>query len=270
MLLALLALTAPAEASGPEVWGALYDARLASSADRDPAAAVAIYETVLEFLAADDPIRGEMSYWLARELVLEGKTEAALELLIEAARFPEVHDRARTLRGELLAQRNRVSSLPFSATFEEGRGPLLRGWPGGDESDLQLVEEPDPGDSALAWSVLVSPGRDDFLAVALEPGEAVPEALSFALYSETQSTFLRVVFLDEEGARWTSRVLPVPADEWVGVQLVVSELIRADAPFSEETVDPTALMRLEIRDVTAFHSDVRGAHRIILDDIELR
>ena len=268
MLVALLGLGA-ALASGPEVWAALHDARLASAADRDSAAAIAIYETVLEFLADDDPIRGQMTYWLARERALEGEQEAAIDLLAQAALFADAHDAARSLRAMLLAQRNPLRALPYRTSFDEGTGVWLRGWPDGDETDLSVGLETDPADPVLSWSVSVNPGRDDFIALPLAMGQVVPSSLRLSIMSLDQPSWLRVVFRDDQDRRWTSRVLSLPSDEWTSVALKVSELIRADAPFSEEKVDPTRLRRMEVRDVTAFHSDVRGAHRILLDDVVL-
>lgn len=263
-------LSGVAEASGPEVWAALHDARLAASADRDPSAATAIYETVLEFLAEDDPIRGEMLYWLAREKALEGQENLALELLAEASDHPGSHDAARSLRAQLLAARHQVTELPYVATFDDGdKGPWLRGWPRGVEADLSVVEDLDPGDPVLRWSVTVSAGLDDFLALPLARGQVGPQRVRMGVYSASQDSWLRVVFLDLSGTRWTSRVIAVPADEWAIVDLDLADFIRADAPFSEERPVPTALTRLEVRDVTAFHSDVRGAHPIYFDDVTL-
>lgn len=274
MLAGLAALAAllpgAAEASGPEVWAALHDARLAASADRDPSAATAIYETVLEFLAEDDPIRGEMLYWLAREKALEGQENLALELLAESAGHASTHDQARSLRAQLLAVRHQVTELPFVATFDDGdQGPWLRGWPRGSEEDLVVTEDLSPGDPALRWSVTVAAGLDDFIALPLATGQVGPRRVRMAVNSARQDSWLRVVFLDEAGTRWTSRVIAVPADEWAIVDLPLADFIRADAPFAEERPVPTALTRLEVRDVTAFHSDVRGAHSIYFDDITL-
>jgi len=270
VLVGLLLTGAGALASGPEMWASLYDARLAASMDRDPSAAIDIYETGLAFLPDDDPIRGEVSYWLARERVMQGQPERARAALLEATNHPGSHDHARSFIAELDRTTLEVTELPLALDFSEGTGPWIRGWPQGSLDDLRTVEADAPGGMALAWQVEVTPGRDDFIAMPLSPDAIVPTRLQLFVWSAEQPTWLRILFHDTEGRRWTSPVIEVPALAWTAVDLIVADLIRADAPFARESPPEGDLVMLELRDVTAFHSEVRGPNELLFDDLLLR
>ena len=270
MLAGLVLATAGALASGPEMWASLYDARLAAAMDRDPSAAIDIYETGLAFLPDDDPIRGELSYWLARERFMQGQPELAREALLDATNHTDSHDHARSFIAELDRTALEVTSLPLELDFSDGTGPWMRGWPQGDLDDLRTQEADAPGGMALAWRVVVTPGRDDFIAMPLNPDAIVPTRLQLFVWSSEQPTWLRILFHDTDGRRWTSPVIEVPALDWTAVDLTVADLIRADAPFAREAPPEGGLVMLEIRDVTAFHSEVRGPNELLFDDMLLR
>ena len=85
MLAALLALSGPALASGPAVWAALYNGRLIDAADRDHGAAIAVYETLLEDLGPEDPLRGQLLLSLGRAQRDAGRHEEAWWSLLAAA-----------------------------------------------------------------------------------------------------------------------------------------------------------------------------------------
>ena len=106
MMLAALAWlvgSGPALASGPEIWSALYNARLIESADRDQRAASDVYEAVLEHLEAEDPLRGELLYALGRARLDAGDRAGARAALVQAA-SPNNPPQAREPAEALLAR----------------------------------------------------------------------------------------------------------------------------------------------------------------------
>ena len=271
-LLLALALLGQSEADEPEVWSALYAGRLLASADADHGAAVAAYEAVLEHLPADDPQRGALSYWLGRALLDSGEPQRAWKMLVEAAQSddPQLREGARKLLAGLQLAEVRVQSLPLSARFAEGRSPLVRGWTRGALEDLKVVREVRGAAAALAWSVDVVAGQDDFLRAALGPGAQELSRVRLQLGSTRFPSQVRVVLEDDEGVRWTAPILAVPEEGWLPVALGLSAFAPADAPAAERRPRPGSIRALELRDVTAFLSEERGENVLLVSELELR
>ena len=269
-MLGLLLAVGPAFAGGPEVWAALYDARLAASVDRDPAAAVAVYETVIEHLPEEDPIGGEMAYWLGRARHSEGRIAEASEALRQASLDPATHDRARKYLGLLALETRQVRALPYVDTFDHGTGAWIRGWPRGQEADLGISQTDGPADAALTWDVDIVPQTDDFLVIALAPEAGAPQRVRMFVRTALAPAWLRLVWVDVDGRRWSSSVIEANTAAWTPVDLPVSAFMPADAPGMSERPDPGGLVRLELRDVTGFHGDPHGSNRVIIDDFEIR
>jgi tetratricopeptide (TPR) repeat protein len=268
-LLLIAALTSPAQADSPEEWAALYNARLMASADRDPAAAIAVYDAVLQHLADDDPLRGELLYWRGRARLEEGDRDVAIADLRQAADEPRSGPQARAYLGRILLAENTVHKLPHNETFDDDGGAWVRGWPQGRLDDLAVVSLADQQGRVLAWRRVVREAEPDSIHLALSPG-AAPERLSMAIRSDRFDAWLRILAEDADGGRWTASVLQISSDGWLNLDLAIDTFVPADAPASRQRPDGTPIVRLEIRDVTAFHAQDRGENRIFIDDISIR
>lgn len=273
MILGLLAaLAAPALASGPEVWAALYNGRLMASADRDQAAAIAVYETLLADLPDGDPLRAELSYWLGMAQLDAGRVDSAVQSLRDAARAGgvDVRVQARRTLADLQLRQQAIASLPFSTTFSAGVGPVVRGWNRG-LPDALTVEPGDPADGkVLAWAVEVQAGDDDFVRVELQPETGPVARVRLRLRSTAFEAQVRVMVEDAQGERWTAPVQAVPAGTWVGIDRSLMDFAPADAPAALRRPEPAQVRAIEIRDVTGFHSTDRGENVLWVDDLDIR
>ncbi len=258
-----LLLPAAATAAGPEVWGAMHDARLSESADRDAAAALAIFETLIDHLSEDDPLRGEMLVDLARARFDEGDLEGARRALVLATGDPRVSLRARSWRVQLEAWDRRVRSLPTNPDFSTTTGPWVLGWSAAAEAGLS----PSPG--GLAWRTFVRDGRDDYLLAAIDVDKPLTEVV-MDVRADAFPAHLRLIVEDRSGQRWTAPVATVPPGTSLGLAFAVRDLLPAGLTASDRRIDPNSVAVVMLQDVTAFHSGDRGANVVTLETLQLR
>lgn len=263
LLAALLLAVLPARAGGPEVWNAMYDARLLESVDRDPGAAQDSYETLLQHLAVDDELRGQLLVDLARARFDLGEVEGARAALVEAAADPRVGARARAWLVQLAAWEQRVQDVPVVLGFEDGAAPFVLGWSAAAEASLV------GGPEGLAWTTIVRDGRDDYVLAAIEPPGPLVE-VRLRLRADTFPMHLRVLLEDASGARWTAPVAELPVDVPQELALVVADLLPAGMLTGTDRPDPERIRVIMLQDVTAFHSGDRGAARVVVEELSIR
>lgn len=254
---------APGLAAGPEVWAALQDARLAEAADRDPGAAIAIYETVLNHLPAEDPLRGELLLQLARARFDEGDIPGARAALVEISGDPQVGARARAWRVQVDAWERRALRLPLQVSLTTGAGPLVLGWSASADASLQA------GPDGLTWTTVVRDGRDDYVLAVLDEGAGPLRSLSLRLRALDLPAHLRVIVEDDAGRRYTAPILALGPGQAADLDLAVADLlpVQSNGP---QVLDPGRVRVVMLQDVTAFHAPERGSSRILLESLELR
>ncbi len=258
----VLSLARPAIA-GPEVWAAMYDARLSESADRDAAAALAIDETLLDHLVDGDPTEGELQVDLARVRFDEGDLDGARVVLMQAASDPRVSVRARSWLVQLDAWSRRVRELPLRSRFSSGAGPWVLGWSADRAATL------DGGEDGLIWHTRVRDGRDDYLLASVDAEQALARIRLSAHASEFPA-HLRLIVEDRQGRRWISPVTAVYPGPDTAVDVRVVDLLPAGSTPVDARPDPASVTVLMIQDVTAFHAGDRGFNDIVLRELELR
>ena len=266
-LAAAAVLCGAAWADGPEEWAALYNGRLAGAVDRDPAQAISVYDAVLAYLDEDDPLRGELRYWRGRARLDLGQRDGAIEDLQAAAEDARLGPEARTFLGRLELTESTVKSLPFTQDFDDGERSFVRGWPNGRRDDLSVVRLSDRPGQVLAWRRNVREAESDSILLAFAVDSA-PEQLRITARADAFDARLRILLEDVEGRRWTAPVLVIPSDDWLSVELGVASFVPAEAPASRARPSGAAIRRIEIRDVTAFHTADRGENRLFFDDAE--
>ncbi|RME24617.1 MAG: tetratricopeptide repeat protein [Deltaproteobacteria bacterium] len=254
---------AGAAQAGPEVWSAMYDARLAESVDRDAAAAQVIYETLLDHLAADDPAEGALQLDLARVRFDEGDVDGARVVLMQAANDPRVSVSARSWLVQLDAWERRVREIPLRSNFSSGAGPWVLGWSADRAATL------DGGESGLVWHTRVRDGRDDYLLASIDADRPL-NRIRLTARASSFPAHLRIIVEDRQGRRWISPVTKVPPDPPTVIDVRVQDLLPASGEPSAGRPDPAAVSVMMIQDVTAFHAGDRGFNDIIVRELELR
>ena len=249
-----------------EQWAAIYDGRLTEALDHDGVSSIAIYEAVAAQLPTDDPLYGELMFWLGRARMLGGDSEGARDALGKSADDPNFHDAARSFLGQVLRSEAKGAEFPLRQGFDDGLGGWLRGWPRGDDADLTVLQTDGPPGSVLAWSLVVEEGQTDFvlLPVARQPFQKV----RVFLRAEGFSAHVRLTVEDEAGIRWSTDDIRVPADSWEAVEVTRSSF-RLENPKDELADSPNRIVALLVEDVTSQYSDLRGNNQIWMDEVEV-
>ena len=258
----------PAAALTPEAWASLQTARLSSSLDGDPAAAVVVYEALLEHQQADEPGRGQILYWLARALAEAGRDAEAVRIMEQAARLPESREAARTWQGLFAVSRRPVEALPYIEGFEKSPGHVIRGWPRGRMSDLG-IERSDASKPHLRWATTVQDGEEDGLVIGLGPGADRLGRMRLRARSSAFEAWLQVSLVGVDGRMWSTPAIQVPTEHWRSVALDLDDFYPADPAAAVTTGRPDRVQQVQVRDVTAFYARSRGPHLLHLDDLEL-
>ncbi len=258
----MLAVIAASWAADPATdWGTLYDARFVEIAYGSPENAVKLYEALREDRTAADPLFATTSYWLGRAELETGDIDHALRDLEAAAADPTYRDASLALEEEAQLRLSPVGGLPAQWTFDTSEFPAVRGWSGTGRGDATITEV--EGRSVFAWSTTVRPGEPD--RITLRFGEALhPRELSFSARASTDDAVLRLVVLDQWGARWVSDGVAL-GRTWTELHFRMAELVPATL-----TPGPTELGRVVdviLEDITGERSDVRGVNTLLLDDV---
>ncbi len=264
------ALLGNAWAEGPEVWASHYDARLSQAMDRDPTAAISIYETLLAGMSEADPMRGQMLYWLGRARWSAGDAAGAMETLTTAGTYASSSDLSQAMLGRLVALDTAVKRLPYAQNFQKGVAPLVRGWGRGKQADLRVTDSTHSGGSVAAWKVLVHDGENDFLTFAIDTQDQSVQRIRMSMRARSFPLHLRFLVEDRAGERWTAPIQVVQTDAWTEVDLTINRLVPAMAPAAGERLLSTDLRWVVLRDVTAVHAEDRGENELLIDNLMLR
>ncbi|MAY79355.1 MAG: hypothetical protein CL930_01045 [Deltaproteobacteria bacterium] len=265
----LLALSGPVWAGAAETWAAQYDARLTQAAGNDPSGAIAVYETLLAQMPNTDTMRGDVLYWLGRARWSAGDSQGARQSLESALEYRASKRRARVLLGRLAVAEKAIRSVPHKSDFRINAGPWVRGWERGQETDLTVDDG--LGGGVLSWKTELVNRLDDFIIMGLDTDGDKVTQLSFRVQTDTVETHLRILVEDEEGQRWTAPLQIVEVGKWSQVRLQLATVMPAEAPAAEgRSLDLSAVHRVILRDVTAYHTQDRGKNTIFIDDFEIR
>ena len=262
--------TTNSEAS-PEAWASMQTGRAMLAVDRDPMAAASVYEALLDNLADDDPLRGEVLYWLGRARFDAADPVRARTALLRAAAHPQARERARAYLGWMALEERQIKSLPYVETFAAGTGALVRGWGRGAEDDLGAASGRGRSDTTAAWRVGVSDGEQDFLAVAIAPDAGRLEHLHIRLRAEGFEAVMTIVVVDADDRRWVSaETTRIPTKDWTDLRIDTGTLVGEGPGGGAQQLNPSRVRRVELVDVTAFHSRMRGEHWVFIDELSLR
>jgi hypothetical protein len=260
----LLALAARA-AEGPGAWTYLNDAGVIEAGGGTPDVAARYCEEGLGNAHADDPLRGDLLYCVARDRLQLGDVNGAMAALHEIPAVSPAWAPAHGLLDKLRLQEEAIPRLPATCTFDRDVCGFVRAW---EMLDKGLLEAREVGDAAvLAWDTTVRETEDDRIAVAFGTDVAL-HAVSFRARATRFDADLRVAVVEGSGARFLGPIVQVPAAGWITVSLPVSAFRPVDTVGARAT--PRGVRLLEITDLTGTLLVDRGANTLLLDDLELR
>ena len=145
----------------------------------------------------------------------------------------------------------------------------MRGWERGQEADLSVADG--PNGSVLQWQTELVNRLDDFIIMGLDTDGTKVTQISFRAQTDAVETHLRILVEDVEGQRWTAPLEIVQIGIWSEVRLSLKTFMPADAPAADgRNLDLSAVHRVILRDVTAYHTQDRGKNTIFIDDFEVR
>lgn len=291
-------------AEGPADWNELYDARLLEVADGRTRAVVENLTSLRSRVDRDDPLHGEVAWWLAQARFALGDVEGARESLAEARRYRGVRDLAIAFEGQLEYITREVKSLPLRESFEGGVGPLVHAWRQGpfgrvvsgtparlaplledgltEFMDLPLEEvrrasrappagtSPAPEDPAVIWTVVVRDMRHDHLLVNLGQAARHPTAVRFQAQAVGFPGYIRLIAVDERGREYASDYYAVPTEGPVALDYALTDFYAVDPKSARVRPHGTAIRELRFEDITGYLSADRGTHAFWIDDLEIR
>jgi hypothetical protein len=259
MLLVLqLALAADPSAA----WKSLYEGRLVQIADGTPVTAVRLYDTILEDLGVRAP--SAVHYWRGRALLAAGQLPQATASLELAVGDPALRLEALALIEEAELRQRVITRLPARFTFDGDVFPGVRSGGGAGRGDAGPTTE--DGRRVYAWSTTIRPGEPDRVSLRLGDVAGVT-AVRFAARSRGVPAVLKLVAVDPWGGTWTSTEVVVDDDDWYDVELRVADFLPPERVAGPARISRVVELRLE--DVTGERSEVRGAHTLLLDDLEI-
>lgn len=275
MILAVILSAAAADpAADPALgWALLFDARLAEVADGTLENAVRLYEGILEDMDPALPAFALTSFAMGRALIGSDEVDEGMRVL---AAITDNSARGR-LRDEVGADlrmaslrlveegqltRKAIPRLPVRWGFENDTFPAVRGATEDGRGSIGLgrVE----GRQVLEWATNVRPGDPDRMTLRFGP-DASPGEVGFSARAVDAEAVLRLVAVDPWGRRWTSPEWTVPVADWLDVRLGVRSFVPEEGRGGPARIDRVVDIRFE--DISGERSNVRGANRVLLDDI---
>jgi len=221
--LLVLASSAPVHASGPEEWAALHSGRLMAALDRDPMAAISVYEAVIEHLDADDPLRADYMFWLGRAWFEAGQPEEAINALAAIDSRSSVSLTARALHGRIKLDQNRLKTLPVTIEPDQDGAPIVVGW-SADAAPLTVVPAAGGGPTTLSWPLATDQLRAGFLAVGLDPDAGQLESVQLVAQSSTVVLAARVIVETFDGQTYAGVPSVLRPGVWTNVEARVGQL----------------------------------------------
>lgn len=259
-----------ASAAGPEVWASMHDARLTEALDRDPVAAVAVYEAVLNHLPEGDALRANALLWLGSARYDAGDVVGARDALARAGEDTAQRLAARMLHAYVDAEQRQVVQLPLTTGFDGDVAPFARGWLRGSPDDLAVTDLGGDDDTSLIWNTEVRDAESDFIFARLTASTGTMVEARLRLRAREFPMHLRVLLEDESGERWTAPVMIVGTTDWSDIAVRIADFAPASAPAADRRADPSAVRVMVVQDVTSYHSETRGNNALYIDELRLR
>ncbi len=233
--LLVLASTAPVHASGPEEWAALHSGRLMAALDRDPMAAISVYEAVIEHLDADDPLLADYMFWLGRAWFEADQPQKATASLLAVDSRSSVSLTARALHRRIELDQNRLKAFPAVIDPAPDGAPIVVGW-SAEAAPLEVVPSVSGGPATLSWPLTTDQLRAGFLAIGLDPDAGTLEGVTLDAQSSTVVLAARIIVETFDGQTYAGVPSVLRPGEWTRVEARIGQL-RARSP-GNTSLDP--------------------------------
>ncbi len=266
--LLLVALAPVHAAEGPAEWAEMFDALLLDVADNDAETAAFNLQSLLNRLSPEDPLHGQVAYWLAHTYISLDQRQLAHEALDIAMEAPSAREKALALHSQLESIDRQIQSLPVSSTLDEDPGPFVHTWHFGDRGWLEQGTPHGEDDPALRWACIVQDRQDDQISASFGPEAGQIEGIHLSLKSEHFPAHLRILLVDERGREFATDPLTVPTDEWLALELERDSFHSTD-PTTPREQPARRITAIHLHDVTTYLSSDRGPRVVWLDDLEI-
>lgn len=262
------ALVLSALANPPWTNAELAKGLLMESVDGDLSAAAQQYERVLEELADDDPLRGEILYRLGSARYHLGDDEAATAALLLGANRPGERGRCMELLDRIALSRASVEGVPADLSGASLASKLVHPWYYQDKGTLGVEHT---AHNAVQWATVVDKRKADEIWLSARTAAQPIGAFALTAHATNFPTFLRVVVVDEEGRRYGLNADPpvwiIEVGEDATLKVSLADLVPIDT--STKAAPIQRVDRIVLQDATLFYSNDHGANRVIIQRVQL-
>jgi len=261
-----------APAQDLRAWQGVYEGMLMEAAEGDLQRAVSWYEGLGEGMAAEDPIRPELHYWLGRARYIQGESDGARKARRIASGDDQLRPRAAALMGQMDALELQVRALPIEHTFDTGTSHWLHDWRFGERGTIG-IGIPDSGeDSAMIWSTTVADEAQDQIQIGF--GDAIsPQQFELSLRAGAFPAWVVLLVEDTQGfGYYYPEPVEINTRDWVVFETDNQAFLPTDtsAVAGVGRAWPQQVRALILRDVTEFYSSDRGTNTIYVDDVRIQ
>lgn len=244
----------------------MHDGMLIELVDGDLDQAIDWYEGLMTALPEDDPSFSELTYWMARALVVSGNIDAALQTIESLPNTGSLSLQASILSARLEATKQRIHSLPIHHSFRTSTENWVHGWRNPNKGSIGLDSPSLGGDRTLAWNTRVEEGEDDSIGILFDAAASNPSMIRLSIRSDLLSALVLPTIEDLDGNRYTlDQPVSLHRNDWVALDLRMNDFRPVEARNTPR--HPSSVRSFQIRDVTAFFSSDRGPNTLFLGDV---
>ena len=249
----------------PPAWNSLNDAAMTEAVGGSPDIALRYCEAALDDVVADDPLRGDLLYCVARNQLRGGDLTGALSSLDAIPPASPAWGPARSLLDKLQLEARALPALPVKCGFERDTCGFIRTWEMRDKGVLEAREVGE--DSVLAWDTTVRETEGDRISVAFKTGVMV-RTLRVRVRATRFPADLRLYLIDGSGSRVLSPIVEVPVEGWLDVEVPLAAFRPVDGGLARSS--PRSVRLVEVLDLTGTLLTDRGPNTLLFDDFEVR
>lgn len=244
-------------------------------------AAIAAYKMLIQERPLGDPKRDEALFRLAVVQASLGRVQdtgeprpnapmAAIAALRELIRTGACRVPCHTLLGELELELGAVRDLPVHWTFSDVNHGVFHPWQLDDgEGSIRVQSRDEAANPALIWRTFVDVRNNDQLVVGFDHPRPAPRKIGFRVQAHDRASALRIRVVDDLGRSYELATGPIRVftDRPTQVQVDLTELVPTEP--GDPPLDPGALARLILEDVSALSGTAPGRHELYLDDVSI-
>lgn len=265
-----ITLWSPAQAQEQTHWNDLQAALLTEAAFGDQAGAIREYERLVRDLPGDHAVLPQALYRLAEARAATGDFDGAREALLVSIRSGTCASPCQALLGRVQLHLDAVRTLPVQWTFDDSNHGLFHPWELDDLGTVRVQPASETENPALMWDTTVDIRANDRLVVGFKNAVPPPREVSFRMQSAGRRGAIRIRVTDRDGQDYLQPGAASSIDPRgpTTVTVRMADLVPADP--GQPPLDPSAIHRLYIEDVSAMNGSEPGPMWYALDDFIIR